>query len=139
MLRTNNGGRRDKGAWGRLPKHVEQAWAGMADEFTELVDKHPKLGKCNKIAWVQRNGALSLGDGQIDDLILVDQSPIGRSARSNPVTYIKAYDPIRDLYLDPTVRSCGLNAMTINPANTAIRKAISQTRAIIGNSRVSFR
>jgi len=29
---------------------------------------------------------------------LVDQNPIGRSSRSNPVTYIKAYDAIRDLY-----------------------------------------
>jgi excinuclease ABC subunit A len=28
----------------------------------------------------------------------VDQNPIGRSSRSNPVTYIKAYDDIRDLY-----------------------------------------
>lgn len=29
---------------------------------------------------------------------LVDQNPIGKSSRSNPVTYIKAYDPIRDLF-----------------------------------------
>lgn len=29
---------------------------------------------------------------------MVDQNPIGRSSRSNPVTYIKAYDVIRELY-----------------------------------------
>ncbi len=29
---------------------------------------------------------------------LVDQNPIGKSSRSNPVTYVKAYDDIRDLY-----------------------------------------
>jgi excinuclease ABC subunit A len=34
----------------------------------------------------------------IDEVVLVDQSPIGRTPRSNPVTYIKAFDGIRDLY-----------------------------------------
>jgi excinuclease ABC subunit A len=40
------------------------------------------------------------GDGQIDDVILVDQGPIGRSPRSNPVTYIKAFDAIRAVFAD---------------------------------------
>ncbi|MFO0870071.1 MAG: excinuclease ABC subunit UvrA [Pirellulales bacterium] len=40
------------------------------------------------------------GDGQIDDVVLVDQSPIGRSPRSNPVTYIKAFDPIRQVFAE---------------------------------------
>jgi excinuclease ABC subunit A len=40
------------------------------------------------------------GDGQLDDVILVDQSPIGRSPRSNPVTYIKAFDEIRAVFAD---------------------------------------
>lgn len=35
---------------------------------------------------------------QIDHIELIDQHPIGKSSRSNPVTYIKAWDPIRDLY-----------------------------------------
>jgi len=35
---------------------------------------------------------------QIDGLILIDQSPIGKSLRSNPVTYIKAFSEIRDLF-----------------------------------------
>lgn len=39
-----------------------------------------------------------LGDGQIDDVVLVDQTPIGRSPRSNPVTYIKAFDEIRAVF-----------------------------------------
>jgi excinuclease ABC subunit A len=38
------------------------------------------------------------GDQFIDEVVLVDQSPIGRTPRSNPVTYIKAFDCIRDLF-----------------------------------------
>jgi excinuclease ABC subunit A len=34
----------------------------------------------------------------VDDVMLVDQSPIGRTPRSNPVTYIKAYDGIREVF-----------------------------------------
>ena len=38
------------------------------------------------------------GFESISDLLLVDQSPLGRSARSNPVTYIKAWDEIRQMF-----------------------------------------
>ncbi len=34
---------------------------------------------------------------------MVDQNPIGKSSRSNPVTYIKAYDAIRDLFADQVI------------------------------------
>jgi excinuclease ABC subunit A len=40
------------------------------------------------------------GDGQLDDVTMVDQSSIGRSARSNPVTYVKAFDEIREVFAD---------------------------------------
>lgn len=39
--------------------------------------------------------------GDIDSITsieMIDQNPIGKSSRSNPITYIKAYDSIRDLY-----------------------------------------
>ncbi|MGD0515908.1 MAG: excinuclease ABC subunit A, partial [Thermoguttaceae bacterium] len=51
------------------------------------------------------------GDGQIDDVIMVDQSPIGRSPRSNPVTYLKVFDEIRNVFADTVeARTRGYNA-----------------------------
>ena len=40
------------------------------------------------------------GLSQIDDCMLIDQSPISRSPRSAPVTYVKAFDPIRKVFAD---------------------------------------
>jgi excinuclease ABC subunit A len=50
-----------------------------------------KAGKFEKI-----DGATHL----IKEVEMVDQSPIGRSSRSNPVTYVKAFDEIRTLFAD---------------------------------------
>ncbi|HVF41575.1 MAG TPA: excinuclease ABC subunit UvrA [Pyrinomonadaceae bacterium] len=38
------------------------------------------------------------GIQNVDDVVLVDQSPIGRTPRSNPVTYIKVYDAVREVF-----------------------------------------
>jgi excinuclease ABC subunit A len=38
------------------------------------------------------------GAQHVREVVLVDQSPIGRTPRSNPVTYLKAFDGIRELY-----------------------------------------
>ena len=44
----------------------------------------------------------------VKDIEFVDQNPIGKSTRSNPVTYIKAYDDIRKLYADqPLAKQMG--------------------------------
>jgi excinuclease ABC subunit A len=51
------------------------------------------------------------GTQHINDVVLVDQSPIGRTPRSNPVTYIKAFDDIRALFAaQPDAKRRGLTA-----------------------------
>ncbi len=56
--------------------------------------------KKEKGEWQGHVGAFQKIDGtqHIDEVILVDQSPIGRTPRSNPVTYIKVYDAIRETF-----------------------------------------
>jgi len=50
--------------------------------------------------WDRRVGSFRELQGleYISDVVLVDQAPIGRTPRSNPVTYLKAFDPIRELF-----------------------------------------
>ena len=56
--------------------------------------------KRQKGAWDKRVGRHDLLEGAelVTDVTLVDQTPIGRTPRSNPVTYLKAFDPIRELF-----------------------------------------
>jgi excinuclease ABC subunit A len=69
-----------------LKKHIE----GMAPEV---------IGRHNEI-----RGDLKT----VTQVEMVDQNPIGKSSRSNPVTYIKAYDVIRNLFADqPLAKSRG--------------------------------
>ena len=47
----------------------------------------------------------------VKDIEFVDQNPIGKSSRSNPVTYVKAYDEIRKLYAEqPLAKQLGYTA-----------------------------
>jgi excinuclease ABC subunit A len=66
---------------------------------------HDVLYQALATAKRQANGSSSAilwdsieGDEFLDEVVLVDQSPIGRTPRSNPVTYIKAFDIIRELF-----------------------------------------
>lgn len=60
----------------------------------------------------EQTGSYDSIDGdyaKIEQVELVDQNPIGRSSRSNPVTYVKAWDEIRNLYAaQPAAKAAGL-------------------------------
>lgn len=63
---------------------------------------YPALGRISgTVAEVPGKYDKLEGDvGQITQVEFVDQNPIGKSSRSNPISYVKAYDAIRQLYAD---------------------------------------
>lgn len=74
---------------------------------------YPALKKL-KGEYVDKVGMHKTIGGDVDfitQIEMVDQNPIGKSSRSNPVTYIKAYDDIRDLFAkQPLARMRGFQA-----------------------------
>ena len=105
-----------KGVDVRFPLHVMTAVTGVSgsgkstlvrDIFYRALKR--ELDECN-----ERPGEYSSIGGALRDLRnveFVDQNPIGRSSRSNPVTYLKAYDEIRKLYAEqPLAKQMGWGA-----------------------------
>ena len=65
----------------------------------------------------ERVGAFSelTGHEAIEDVVLIDQEPIGRSPRSNPVTYVKAFDEVRRIFASmPIARERGYTPGTFS-------------------------
>ncbi|HEX2616454.1 MAG TPA: excinuclease ABC subunit A, partial [Flavobacteriales bacterium] len=91
-----------------FPLHMLTVVTGVSGSGkTTLVKRvlHPALRR-ELEGFSERPGEFSelKGDiGRIEAVELVDQNPIGRSSRSNPVTYVKAYDEIRALYSEQEV------------------------------------
>ena len=86
-----------------FPLNIICAISGVSGSGkTTLVKKilYPALKKqINE--FIEKPGMYTSLKGDIDfskQIELIDQNPIGKSSRSNPITYIKAYDEIRDLY-----------------------------------------
>src|SRR4029077_904851 len=59
------------------------------------------------------------GAGQIEDVLLMDQKPLSRSSRSNPATYLKIFDDIREVFADTAearIHNFGPGAFSFNQA-----------------------
>jgi excinuclease ABC subunit A len=81
---------------------------------TSLVKRilHPALQKALGNYSGEQTGSYDAIEGdfnRVEQVEMVDQNPIGRSSRSNPVTYVKAWDEIRNLYAaQPAAKASGL-------------------------------
>lgn len=74
------------------------------------------LQKARGVAVGQAGACRRIQGGElIDDVVMVDQSPIGRTPRANPVTYVKAYTTIRRLFANTeAARAHGFTASTFS-------------------------
>jgi excinuclease ABC subunit A len=86
-----------------IPLHVLTVVTGVSGSGkTSLIKRilFPALKKIHG-GWAEKTGKFDHLEGDIDrigSIELVDQNPIGRSSRSNPATYIKAFDEIRKIF-----------------------------------------
>ncbi|MCT1526258.1 excinuclease ABC subunit UvrA [Sphingobacterium hotanense] len=98
-----------------FPLHVFTVVSGVSGSGkTSLVKRilYPALQKALGSYSGEQTGIFDGIEGAIDlveQIEMVDQNPIGRSTRSNPVTYVKAWDEVRALYSSlPAAKANGL-------------------------------
>ncbi len=98
-----------------FPLHVFTVVSGVSGSGkTSLVKRilYPALQKALGSYSGEQTGIFDAIEGAIDlveQIEMVDQNPIGRSTRSNPVTYVKAWDEVRALYSSlPASKANGL-------------------------------
>ncbi|MEN8929113.1 MAG: excinuclease ABC subunit UvrA, partial [Flavobacteriales bacterium] len=92
-----------KGIDVKIPLNIFSAITGVSGSGKSSLIKqiiYPALKKV-KGGHAQKTGDFAKIEGDIDhidEIEFIDQNPIGKSSRSNPATYVKAYDEIRALY-----------------------------------------
>jgi len=99
----------------RFPQKTMVAVTGVSGSGkSTLVENiiYANLDTSKKVIDLERGRYREMtGFDSVAEVVLVDQSPIGRSSRSNPVTYLKAYDEIRRLFAaTPQARRKGVSA-----------------------------
>ena len=99
----------------RFPLHVMTCVTGVSGSGkSSLISKvlYPALKKHYGGAFAEHTGDFGHLKGSLhlmQDIEFVDQNPLSRSSRSNPVTYLKAYDEIRRLFAEqPLSKQLGL-------------------------------
>lgn len=104
-----------KGIDVEFPLHVFTVVSGVSGSGkTSLVKRvlYPALQKAIGAYSGEQTGLYDQLEGsisEVEQIELVDQNPIGRSSRSNPVTYVKGWDEIRALYASlPAAKANGL-------------------------------
>lgn len=103
-----------KGIDVKFPLHIFTVVTGVSGSGKTTLVKNvlfPALQKQLGNYTGEKTGQFDKLEGNlksVKQIELVDQNPIGKSSRSNPITYIKAYDAIRDLYANlPISKSRG--------------------------------
>lgn len=92
-----------KGIDVKIPLNVMTVVSGLSGSGKSSLVKgiiYPALQK-HFGNYGEKTGIFNRIEGELDQISevqFIDQNPIGKSSRSNPVTYIKAYDEIRNLY-----------------------------------------
>lgn len=105
-----------KGIDVKLPLNVMTVVTGVSGSGKSSLIKgilYPALKRhLDEVAEIPGEYVALEGDWrQIHHVEMVDQNPIGKSSRSNPATYVKAYDAIRQLYADqPLAKQLGFTA-----------------------------
>ncbi|MBI4395199.1 MAG: excinuclease ABC subunit UvrA [Candidatus Omnitrophica bacterium] len=82
---------------GKLVVITGVSGSGKSTLMYDILCANYKRWRGRPVQDVGRVGQIK-GWEQIEDLLLIDQSPIGRTSRSNPVTYVKAFDQIRNVF-----------------------------------------
>ena len=92
---------------GRLTAVTGVSGSGKSTLVTDILSKGIARNLGSRSAVPGKHGSIT-GVDEIDKIIEIDQSPIGRTPRSNPVTYTKSFDMIRQLFAaTPMARSHG--------------------------------
>lgn len=98
-----------KGIDVKFPLHCLTVVTGVSGSGKTTLVKgilHPAVEKHLGNYSGEKTGSFDKLEGNlksVKQIELVDQNPIGKSSRSNPVTYIKAYDAIRDLFASQAI------------------------------------